>query len=110
MAMYLIYLRRLKHLQHILCFILLFALSPCKEVLALLDSKPITQELLSSTEQENQQDSEEKVEKVKEDQIISRTFFWGNLNLLHYSMREVDFLHPSENHSKTETPPPNPTL
>lgn len=108
--MYLIYLRRLKLWQHILCFILLFALSPCKEVLALLDSKPITKELLSTSEQENQQDSEEKVEKVKEDQIISKPFFWGSLNLLHFSMQEVDFLHPSENHSKTETPPPNSTL
>jgi hypothetical protein len=88
----------------------LFALSPCKEVLALLDSKPITKEIISTTEQENQQDSEEKVEKVKEDQIISKPLFWGNLYLLHYRIHAMDFLHPSENHSKTETPPPNSTL
>ncbi len=108
--MVLIYLRRLKLLHHILCFTLLFALSPCKEVLALLDSKPITTELLSAPEQENQKDTEEKVEKVKEDQIISKPFFWGSLNSLRYSIQEADFLHPSENHSKTETPPPNSSL
>ena len=108
--MYLIYLRRLKLFQNILCFILLFALSPCKEVLALLDSKPITKELLAAPEQEKQQDSEEKVEKVKEDQIIYNPFLWGSLTSLHYNRQVVDFLHPSENHSKTETPPPNSSL
>jgi len=105
--MVLIYLRTLKLLHHILCFTLLFALSPCKEVIALLDSQSITQDFLSSTEQENQKDTEEKVEKVKEDQIISKLFSWAGLNALYFNRQAVDDFHSSENHSKTETPPPN---
>jgi len=106
----LIYLRKLKLLHHILCFTLLFALSPSKEVIALLDSQSITQDLLSGSEQENQQDTEEKVEKVKEDQIISKLFSWVGINALHFNRQAVDDFQSSENHSKTETPPPNTVL
>jgi hypothetical protein len=62
---------------------------------------------LPGQEQENQGDTKEKLEKEKEDQIIGKSESWSLNNIYFTGMLVDDHLLESENHSSTETPPPN---
>lgn len=76
-------------------------------MISLFDSGTIAKTVLPVTERENQGDSKEKIEKEKEDQIIAKSVSWSFSNLYFVGMLVDDHSLHSENHSKTETPPPN---